>query len=147
MPRASRIPVNKNVEGEIKDNFSTLISSLSNSSEISEFFNDFLTREEQIMLSKRLMLHLMLERGYKGSHIQSVLNINKDTIRIHSAVWQRGGNVYRQVLSKIAKKAEVKEIWKKIDEALESILKPAGLFIKSRNDMKARAKFASGDWE
>ncbi len=84
----------------------------------------------------------MLERGYKSSHIQSVLNINKDTIRIHSAVWQRGGNVYKEVLGKIARKAEVKEFWKKI----ESMLKPVELFVKSRNDMKARAKFASGEW-
>ena len=60
MPRASRRPIKENVDEELRENFSSLISSLSDSGEIRKFFEDFLTHEEQVMLSKRLMLHLML---------------------------------------------------------------------------------------
>ena len=143
MPRASRKPVSKDVDKEIKENFSSLISSLNGSSQIQEFFNDFLTKEEQTMLSKRIMLHLMLERGYKSSQIQAFLGINKDTIRIHKAVWERGGGVYKGVLRNIANKAGTREFW----ERLERFLRPLDLAFKSRNDMRARAKFASGDWD
>ncbi|MBI2421068.1 MAG: hypothetical protein HYV38_03220, partial [Candidatus Levybacteria bacterium] len=60
MPRASRKPINESINQEIKENFSSLISSLQNPQEIQQFFNDFITHEEQLMLGKRLMLHLML---------------------------------------------------------------------------------------
>lgn len=95
------------------------------------------------MLSKRIMLHLMLERGYKSSQIQAFLGVNKDTVRIHTTIWQRGGSVYKNVLKVIAKKAEAREFW----ERLEKFFAPVELFVKSRNDMRARAKFASGEWD
>lgn len=95
------------------------------------------------MLGKRLLLHLMLERGYKSAQIQTFLGISKDTIRVHKALWERGDETYKLVLKKISKKAENRQLWKKI----EKILRPAELFVKGRNDMKARAKFASGDWD
>src|SRR3989304_3224157 len=110
MPRASRKPVRKNVDDEIRENFSSLISSLSSSSDIQKFFIDFLTREEQIMLSKRLMLHLMLERGYKNNQIQGVLGISKDTVRTHRAIWERGGTVYKEILRKIANRAKNEDV-------------------------------------
>ncbi|MBI2032778.1 MAG: hypothetical protein HYT09_04010 [Candidatus Levybacteria bacterium] len=143
MPRASRKPINESINQEIKENFSSLISSLQNPQEIQQFFNDFITHEEQLMLGKRLMLHLMLERGYKSGQIESVLGINKDTVRIHRAVWERGSNSYRTVLKKIAKRAEAKLLWKK----LEKILKPIDLLLKSKGNIQARAKFVSGDWD
>ena len=143
MPRASRKPVRKNVDDEIMENFSSLISSLSSSSDIQKFFIDFLTREEQIMLSKGLMLHLMLERGYKNNQIQGVLGISKDTVRTHRAIWERGGTVYKEILRKIAKKAQNREFWEK----LEKVFRPLELALKAKTDMKARAKFATGDWD
>ena len=143
MSRASRKPVSGKVDKEIKENFSSLISSLNNSTQIQQFFSDFLTEEEQTMLSKRIMLHLMLERGYKSSQIQAFLGINKDTVRIHKTIWERGSNVYKNVLRVIAKKAEAREFWEK----LEKFFTPIELFAKSRHDMRERAKFASGEWE
>lgn len=143
MPRASRKPIKKSVDQEIRENFSFLISSLSSSSEIQEFFSDFLTHEEQIMLSKRLMLHLMLERGYKNLQIESILGISKDTIRIHKAIWERGSATYRGILGKLARKAGNKEFWEKLEE----LFRPVELAMKARNDMRARAKLATGDWD
>lgn len=145
MSRASRKPVNKDLGQELQENFTSLISSLNSSSNIEGFFKDFLTREEKIMLGKRLMLHLMLERGYKNSEIRSVLGISKETVRIHKLLWANGGEVYREIVRVMVSKNKNKEFWKKIDEAVGSILKPVELLVKSRNDMRARAKFATGD--
>ena len=61
MPRASKRSVDKNLRIELQDNFAYLISSLHKSSDIQQFFETFLTDEEKTMLTKRLMLHLMLE--------------------------------------------------------------------------------------
>jgi len=143
MPRASRRSVRKEVNEELRENFSSLISTLSSQKEIEQFFDDFLTREENTMLSKRLMLHLMLENGYKSQDIQAFLSLSKETVRIHRGLWSRGGQTYRNIISKIAKRQKAKEFFEK----LEKIFKPVNLALKSRNDMRARAKFASGDWD
>lgn len=143
MPRASRRTVRKEIDLELKDNFASLISSLSASKEIEQFFQDFLTKEEGTMLTKRLMLHLMLENGYRTSDIQAFLSISKETVRVHRNTWSRGGITYKKVISKIARREKTRQFFKKI----ERMLKPIDLAMKSRNDMKARAKFASGNWD
>lgn len=142
MPRASRIPVGKEVSNELKENFASLISSLSSSSEIEQFFHDFLTKEENTMLMKRLMIHLMFENGYRNSDIRALLGVSKETVRHHRDIWQRGGENYKKTISKIAKKEKTREFFRK----LENIFKPLSLAMKAQGDMKARAKFATGDW-
>lgn len=99
------------------------------------------------MLGKRLMLHLMLERGYKNSEIRSILGISKETVRIHKLLWANGGSIYREIIRVLVNNNLNKEFWKKIDDSLKTMLKPVELFVKGRNDMKARAKFASGKWD
>jgi uncharacterized protein YerC len=133
MPRASRRPVSKNIDHDLKENFSSLISILKTPKEIQLFFNDFLTHEEQVMLTKRLMLHLMIERGYRSSQIQKVLGITKDTIRVHRLVEKSGNSLYKKVLKKIDRKAERNMLWKKLEKSLPS----AGFFV-NRNNIKPR---------
>lgn len=147
MARASRKPVDEKLNKELRGNFTSLISHLNSSNDIEGFFKDFLTNEEKTMLGKRLMLHLMLEKGYKNSEIQSVLEISKETVRIHKLLWANGGITYSRIIRDLAHRNELKEFWGKIDSMIESIVKPVELFTKSRNDMKARAKFTSGDWD
>lgn len=139
MPRVSRIPVNKSIKEELEEYFVSLISSLNNSNEIKQFFQDFLTKEEKLMLAKRLMLHLMLENGYKPFQVQQVLSISRETVRTHSNVWARGGSVYKKIIKKIAKKETAKRFW----ERVEKILKPIDLALRAKTDMKARAKLVT----
>ena len=141
MPRASRQPVNKTLNKDLEESFSDLISSLQRSSDIKSFLNDFLTKEEKTMLFKRLMLHLMIEKGYESSKIQSTLGIRYETIRVHKNNWERGSEVYRSVLRKIASKQKARLIFKRIEKIFDKL----DLAIKARNDMRARARFATGD--
>lgn len=141
MPRASRNPIKRAISQDLNDNFAFLISSLHNSKEIQQFFEDFLTREEKIMLTKRLMLHLMLENQYTITEIGSVLGISRETIRVHRNIWGRGGIIYKNIIRKIADREKTKEFWQKV----ERILKPLELVMSSRSDMKARAKLLSGE--
>ena len=53
MPRVSRKNVSKSIHGELDENFAFLISSLSQATEIKQFFQDFLTDEEKTMLTDR----------------------------------------------------------------------------------------------
>ena len=136
MPRASRKRIGRNMQDELRDNFAYLISALHRSKDIENFLEDFLTQEEKTMLAKRLMLHLMLENGYKPSEIEAVLGMSRETIRVHKKIWSRGGETYRSMIRKIAKRGKTKEFWQKV----EKILKPLEYALQAKNNMKARAK-------
>ena len=140
MPRASRKPIRKNLNQELNVYFASLISSLNKGEEIEQFFKDFLTTEEKIMLTKRLMLHLMLENGYKTSQIEAVLGMSRETIRVHGYIWSGGGAIYKRIISKIAGKEKTKRFWDKVDK----VLKPLDLALRSRTDMQARVQLGTG---
>src|SRR3989338_4235769 len=138
MPRASRRPIDKNLDHELRENFASLISSLQNSYEIEGFLNDFLTKEEKIMLGKRLML----ENNYPTSNIETSLKVSRETVRVHKNIWQNAGSIYKEIISKISKKERTRQLFNKI----ESMLKPLDLAMRARSDMRARAKLVSGDF-
>src|SRR3990170_3092743 len=83
MPRISRIKLNNQELTEINDHFSHLVSSLRAPQIIENFLDEFLTKEEKIMLAKRLVLFTMIKRGYPTSIIQSALNMSHETIRLY----------------------------------------------------------------
>ena len=141
MPRASRRPIKKELRSELAQNFASLISSLSGSSQIESFFGDFLTKEENLMLTKRLMLHIMLESNYKSVDIQRIVSVSKETVRVHSDRWGRGGKVYRKTISAIARKKKTRDFLAR----LEKTLKPFDLFLEAKSNMRSRAIIASGN--
>ena len=141
MPRASKRPVNKNIQEELQDNFSFLISSLTSSSDIQHFFETFLTEEEKTMLTKRLMLHLMIENGYDPMEMTSVLGISLETVRKHKMVSKLGDKTYKDIIAKITNRNKTKAFWKKVEKAL----RPLELALDAKTNMKARAKLLSGD--
>lgn len=142
MPRVSKVKLRKIIDEEAKDNFSFLVSSLRNPSEIEHFFQEFLTQEEKLMLAKRLMLHLMLANRNSTTEMSSILNVSRETIRVHKQLWFHAGNLYKNIIAGLANRKRTKDFWKKI----ERMLTPLDLALRSGSDMKARAKFASGDW-
>lgn len=142
MPRASKRFINRQLDEDLEEYFSILISNLNNPKEIESFFNDFLTSEEKLMLTKRLMLHLMLENNYKDFEIEQVLKISGETVRVHRNIWSKGGTAYKKVIGKIAGKQKTKLFWKKI----EKMLKPLELALEAKTNMKSRARLASADF-
>lgn len=136
MPRTSKRQLNQKVKIELQDNFAYLISSLNNSNDIQNFFKDFLTDEERMMLSKRLMVHLMLDRGYETQDICSAVGVSKEMVRIHKTNNHIGGPVYKKIISKLVQRKEIKEFWKKVEKSL----KPLEYMLTAKTNMKSRAK-------
>ena len=142
MPRVSKARLHNERLREIGEHFSYLISSLKNSAEIENFFGEFLTKEEKTMLTKRLVLFMMLKRNYSPSVIQSALHISYETVRSYQNQLQNKNTVFQKIIEKLVKREEAEEFFQK----LEGVLKPVELFLRSKTNIKARAKFASGDW-
>ena len=142
MTRISKFHLNQNQLQEIKEHFAFLISSLSNSNEIKNFLDEFLTKEEKIMLTKRLGLFMMLKRNFHSEAIKSALHVSYETVRTYQNQLQYKNSSFHQTIERLLKRENVINFFKKV----EKILKPIDLAISAKRDMRARAKFASGDW-
>lgn len=136
MPRASKRKLNPDIELQINNEFINLISTLHTTHETYEFLINFLTPEEKVMLSKRLMLHIMLEKHYKTSNIQNVLLMSRDTIQHHKKSWLVGGLTYRQILKKLIKRANTRAVLKKVEGKISFL----ELSKKSKSKMRGRIR-------
>ncbi len=136
MPRASKRKLKSELLEEMRDNFAFLISSLTISFDIQSFFTVFLTEEEKIMLTKRLMIHLMLKSGYEISEICATVGVSRETIRTHKSVWITSDDKYKKLIAKLAQRKKTKEFWKKVEKAL----KPLEYALTAKTNMKSRAK-------
>ena len=79
MPHVSKKKMGERISKQIGSEFIIFINNLS-SKDRSKLFNDFFTKTEKIMLSKRLGLLVMLLRGNSTSEIQKFLKITPQTI-------------------------------------------------------------------
>lgn len=141
MPRISKYKLGKEELQSIQNHFAYLISSLTDSQEVENFLDGFFTPEEKIMLSKRLVLQMMLKRGYPTSAIISALHISYESVRSYSNLLTYKNGLFQKTLDRLIKREKAQEFWKKIDK----LLKPVDLFLKAKTDMKARSKFMSGE--
>lgn len=142
MPRTSKFRLDQRQLDEINSHLLFLISSLQNSAEAERFFGDFLTKEEKIMLSKRLVLFMMIKKGYGPSVIQSTLHVSYETVRTYQNQLYSKDKFFHITLDKLIKRQRTLNLFAKIDK----LLKPIGLALESKSNMQARAKLASGDW-
>lgn len=142
MTRVSRAKLDRERLQELENHFSYLISSLTKTNEIENFFEEFLTREEKIMLAKRLVLFMMLKRNYSPSIIQSALHISYETVRTYQMQLHHKNVLFQQVIERLIQRDHIIKFFEKIDK----LLKPIDLALRAKTDMRARAKLAQGDW-
>lgn len=144
MPRASKKVISEKTIRDLSITLTTLISSLKTSDYISQFLETFLTQEEKIMISKRLMLYILLEKGLSTTQITKILTISPQTVLTHKKNWDRSGELYKAIMRIMnGKKKEGENVWKKINDALY----PLDLILESRNNMQARAKLYQADFD
>lgn len=142
MPRASKFRFNEKEFEKINSHLLYAISSINNSGDVEKFLDGFLSKEEKIMLAKRLVLFMMLKRNYAPSVIQGALHVSYETVRINQNQLGSKNPYFQTLLDKLIKREQTKELFEKLDKAL----KPLALALESKTNMKSRAKFASGDW-
>lgn len=142
MPRVSKFNLDQKQIEEMNTHLSYLISSLNNASQIESFLNDFFTKEEKTMLTKRLVLFMLIRKGYSPSTIQTALHISYETVRIYQNQLNNKSKTFTEMLDKLIARDQTKKLFNKLD----NLLKPLSLALQSKTNMKSRAKFISGDW-
>lgn len=142
MSRVSKKFINKALEEELENHLTFIISSLSDKKEINVFLNEFLTDEEKKMLGKRLILYMLLYRGFSSVDINNALSMSYETIRWYKEAYGDKPYAFKKIVDKLIRREKSKELWKKLDKILE----PLSLALQSKTNMKARAKFATEDF-
>ena len=139
MPRVSRIPVKKDVYKDLLDSFVNLIIDFKEEFEVKAFLNDFLTPEEKLMLSKRLILALMVKKNFSVEDIRGILRVSKATVHSmkHWLSFKKGIKIG---VEKLKKREESR------GSGGNRFLKMLELGLSAKRDMRARAKLASGDY-
>lgn len=138
MPRASKRFLDKSVWDQIHKTLTKVISSY-NQAEMEKFLTEFLTKEEKIMLAKRLTLYVMLLAGYSDIEIKEVLKISFETIRSARRSLEAKSKRFREDLVSLADKP------KKSGET-NRLIKMLDLALSAKSDIKSRAKLTSGDY-
>ena len=142
MGRVSKRKLNKDLERDLEEQLSFIISSLTSKEEINVFLDEFLTKEEKTMLGKRLILYVLLYKGLTNAQINNALSISHETTRVYREVFEKKPEVFINLLKRLINRENSKEFWKKIGKILE----PVKLVLEAKTNMKSRARFASGDW-
>lgn len=136
MPRASKFSLKRKQFQEMNSHLIFLISSLNHKDEIGNFLESFLTKEERVMLTKRLVLFMMLRKQYSPSVIRNVLHVSYETIRIYQNQLLAKNNLFQKILEKLLRRQDTIKLFGKIN----NLIKPIDLVLNSKRNMKARAK-------
>lgn len=122
MGRVSRRKVKKDIFNKINEQFIKTISKMETKRKIKFFLEELLTKEEKVMLSKRLALIFMLERGYSFNYIKNTLKMSGSTLgRIRRDI-KKGR--YKSLVNQIKKEKKKDEFWSDLERLLRVGMPP-----------------------
>lgn len=126
MTQVSKYPITKDIEARIFEILFKVIGDLKNSAEIEEFFNEFLSPVERIMLAKRLSIAVLLAKGYDYEAIRKTLRVSPPTISRVALSLKYMGKGYRKVVQKLLGEEEIGEFFQKIEDVILDNVPPKG---------------------
>ena len=88
------------------------------------FLDDLLTPAEKIMVGKRLMAAVLLQRGYKYGAVCSVLKMSKTTVGLIQRDLLKSGEGYKKVFDLFFRESKGGKIIAAIDQFLNTVSFP-----------------------
>jgi len=110
MPQVSKYPVSKDVYERVFDVFLKTISDLNTKKQVQDFFKEFLSPTEQIMLAKRLATAFLIEKDYNYREISKILRVSTTTIS-RVALSYKYSNNFKRIVKRILKDEKIEEFW------------------------------------
>jgi len=104
MPRVSNTSISNEFRIKIDKALPVIIVSLRDKSETADFYRNFLTSEEQIMMGKRLVLYVLLYKGYPFKQIKEFLGMSFEAIRFHKSNWLKMEKGAKNLIKRLAEK-------------------------------------------
>lgn len=101
MPRSSTSSLSPETIAELENQFFSFLNSLSYE-EKKQFFNEFLTNEEKMMMYKRLALYWCLLEGYPLAKIQQMIGVTHDTTRVYNKKKNMLSSEFKELIKRIS---------------------------------------------
>ena len=114
MTQVSRYPISKKVAERIFEVFLKTLVEIRSNEEADQFVSDLLTPTEKIMLSKRLAIAFLLEKGYDYRTIQQIIRVSAPTITSVNIARKYGKEGYKKLISKITKDEKLKNFFEEV---------------------------------
>lgn len=116
MPRVSRRPIPKDLEKELEANLWWVFGQIPNESKVGEFLRSLLTKEERLMLAKRLAILYLLSKEFHYQDIAKVLSVTPTTIGKMRLISEYRDSYVREVLDLLDRRGFAKRfltVWKR----------------------------------
>lgn len=88
----------------------------SNTETVQNFIADLLTPTEKIVLSKRLAIAYLLEKGFSYETIEDILKVTSSTVGTISLMLKHRGTGIRTIFNKVQRNRQVKNILEELGE-------------------------------
>ncbi|MCL5747014.1 MAG: Trp family transcriptional regulator [Patescibacteria group bacterium] len=124
MGRVSKRRIDPEIEERIFEVFWDYLATLRKPEDINEFLVSLLSYTEQVMLSKRLAIVLLLARKYNYKDIDETLKVSTSTVGTVHKQMLVGAPGYKKAVERIIKKENVEKLLNNLDKALIKLSRP-----------------------
>lgn len=105
----------------IYSDFCQFTSQISTKATVQEFFNDFLTPTEKIMLSKRFMIMVLLMRHHTVEQIKDTLFVSNSAVMSVSSWLKNASPTTKKNLAKLNQQTNWEQFFDKLEEVLDKL--------------------------
>lgn len=124
MPKVSRNPLSREMQQEMMRAFIQTLVKISDDALLRRFLDDLLSPTEKLMLSKRLMAAVLLQRGYSSGAVCTALKMSKTTVWLIQRELVKSGDGYRTVFERFFRESRGQRILDAIERFLDAITLP-----------------------
>lgn len=124
MPKVSQNPLSAERKKEVTEAFIRTLAKISDDRLLARFLTDLLTPTEQLMLSKRLMVAVLLQRGWSYGAVCRALKMSKTTVHLIQRDLVKSGEGYRKVFELLFRESRGARVLDAIERFLGAITLP-----------------------
>lgn len=125
MTQVSKYPVSKDVYDTIYEVFVETVSNLVTKRQVSNFFSEFLTPTERVMLVKRLAVGVLLSKSYNYREVSRILRVSTATVGRYAFLLNYG-DYYKDTVQRILNNERIEKFFLDTGEKMASILSITG---------------------
>ncbi len=124
MPKVSKNPLPPERKKEITDALIRTLAKIDNDSLLKRFLDDLLTPNEKLMLGKRLMVAVLLQRGYSYGAVCRALKMSKTTVHLIQRELLKSGDGYKKIFDLFFRESKGQKLLDVIERFLNSVTLP-----------------------
>src|SRR3989344_7790595 len=124
MPKVSQNPLSPLIQKEISNAFIRTLVKIDNDALLQKFLNHLLTPNEKLILSKRLMATILLQKGYNCGSVCRILKMSKTTVYLYRRDLLHSGGGYKKIFELFFKESKGKQWLEVLSRVLDALTLP-----------------------